>query len=140
MRPDDQRLWWAGLAVAAAIVLYIAATRNPRPVKAPCDLDARWRLACERFEEQGWPPCTTTLGGVQLVYLTPEMLPGEDVRGAWDPTWEIVGIRDDACGDSDPTMEHEQGHARGLVHGGPSGSVMASPYSRTGLKIPRYVR
>lgn len=131
---QSRMMFVLGLLVAFGILVGIAATRAP--ADRPCDLDARWALACYRWEAAGWPPCAESLPTVQVVHLTAAMVGGDDdVRGAWDEQLRIVAIRADSCGAMDPTTEHEQGHARGLEHGGPAGSVMASPWGRAGLHI-----
>lgn len=134
---QSKALLVAGLVVACVFLVYIAITHAP--AEEPCDLEARWELACYRYEAAGWPPCDEVLADVSVVELTPAMVASDrDAHGAWDEDSRTVAVAEDHCGALDPAMEHEQSHARGLLHGGPSGSVTASPASRAGLAIPAY--
>lgn len=138
--PSDPRLLAVGTVVSAAIVLVIAVAHT-RPVPAPrmerwaidregvtlhvggaspCTTE-RVALACERWARHGWPRCTAqpTGGLVEVVTY------GGTERGA--VAEGAIGIRPDACGSYDPTLEHEIGHLLyDLDHVTLSGSVMCS--------------
>ena len=101
---------------------------------------ARLLLACSRYLAAGWG-CAVHDDGVPVAALTQEiaaLAPSDALRGAV----AVVGgerkvlVRADSCGASDPTLEHEIAHLLGLPDGGPTGSVTASPWDRTGLRIP----
>jgi hypothetical protein len=143
----------AGLAVSLAILGYIAATRRPvayvadppevviDPAGGPCHAST-WERVCADWTAAGWPSCTVAEGGTPVVELTPalaSLAPREHLRGAvvlLDDGRRAIAIDPDAC--STPTPLHEVGHLYGLPDGGPTGSAMASPASRTGWTVPRY--
>ena len=144
-RIDDPRhpLWLAiGCTFAALALAGIVYGRLPQtassdraayidPATSPCP-PGRWVLACSRWRAQGWP-CETGPGGVPVLVVTdPDMRGAHGYLGYRD----AIGVAPDACGDNDPAPEHEIGHLLGLPDGGPTGTVMATPSNRTGLRIP----
>lgn len=152
---QSRAMLWAGLVLSAAIVAGIVWTHS-REATATATVDsvsvdtsggpcsrARWALACLRWTRQGWPPCGVgSDGDVATTPLNPAMYPGDPLRGAvalYGSGRKVVTIREDSCHEQDPTVEHELGHLYGLDDGGPEGYVMATPWHRTGLEIPRHV-
>jgi len=99
------------------------------PPEAPCTVE-RMQAACDRWSDHGWPRCVAQASDGSILVVVYD---GEE-RGAHAEG--RIGLRPDACGDRDPTPEHELGHALDLAHTGRTGSIMASSHERVGFTFP----
>lgn len=142
----SRAVYWTALGLSLALAAWIIAAHvsprrtlavDPAPVSVvpdggPCTPD-RWELACSRWREQGWPCIVSDVGTAVVVLDLP------DARGAHRAG--AIGIAPDACGEDDPTPEHELGHALWLPDcpACPVGDVMGTPAPRAGLRIPTRV-
>lgn len=140
----------AGVAVSVVIIVAIALaqTSGPREVTGdqaayidastgPCSPE-RWVLACSRVIEAGWA-CLTGPGGVPVVAMDqPDKRGGHGkIEGR-----DVIGVAEHACGNDDPTPEHEIGHLLGLrdCKGCPIGDTMGTPFERSGMRFPRRIQ
>jgi len=147
MSPNDPRLLSVALVVAALVagmVAYRWHTREqpldpPRALHvlpdAPCPPE-RYALACERWATAATRCHATTFAGevTTATYWGPERGAHGVALGA---SRSRLAVRSDACGDRDPTIEHEMGHALYGLPDRHTDGVMCGDPSMCTTTLPR---